>query len=322
MNLKTNVAVLYGGQSGEHEVSLRSAGAVMENLDDTKYHITPVYISKDGKWDIAVEDLRRFDVVFPVLHGPNGEDGTVQGLLRLMGVPFVGADVVGSAVGMDKVIFKDVLRAHNLPVPDYVVVRKGEWHKRRQDIIDNAVAILGLPIFTKPANMGSSVGISKCKTIEELIHGVESALKWDRKILLEKAVQQARELEVSVLGNEEMIASVVGEIIPSREFYDYEAKYIDKGENESKLLIPAPIPEPLSVLIRETAIETAQISDVQGMARVDFLLDGTNGEIYINEINTIPGFTEISMYPKLFIAAGYTYSGLLDRLVQLALEPK
>nr|MCW1967706.1 D-alanine--D-alanine ligase [Anaerolineae bacterium] len=282
--------------------------------------VTPVYIDKQGKWDIAVEALRKFDVVFPVLHGPNGEDGTVQGLMEVLNVPYVGAKVVGSAVGMDKAIFKDVMRAHNLPVTDSIVVRRGDWQKHADQIITQAGAQLGWPIFSKPANMGSSVGISKCKNEAELRTGIEDAFKWDRKILLEKAVPKARELEVSVLGNDDMIASVVGEIIPGRDFYDYNAKYIDKGEYESKLLVPAPIPDPLSVLMRETAIEVAKHADVRGMARVDFLMDSTCGEIYVNEINTIPGFTEISMYPKLFIAAGFSYAGLLDRLIELALE--
>ena len=320
MTKKLNLAVLYGGQSGEHEVSIRSAGSVMENLDDSKYNITPVYIDKTGHWGISLEDLRGFDVVFPVLHGPNGEDGTVQGMMQLLGVPYVGAGVVGSAVGMDKVIFKDVMRAHHLPVSDYIALRQGKWKKQPTKVIAWAIETLGLPIFTKPANMGSSVGISKCCNEVELMAGIDEAFKWDRKILLEKAVPHARELEVSVLGNEEMIASVVGEIIPGREFYDYNAKYIDKGENESRLLIPAPIPDPLTKLMQETAIEVAQCADIRGMARVDFLVDSTCGEVYINEINTIPGFTEISMYPKLFVAAGFSYAGLLDRLIELALE--
>lgn len=320
MTKKLNLAVLYGGQSGEHEVSIRSAGSVMENLDEAKYNVTPVYIDKQGRWEIAVEELRKFDVVFPVLHGPNGEDGTVQGLMEVLNVPYVGAKVVGSAVGMDKAIFKDVMRAHNLPVTESIVVRRGDWKKHADAIVTKAGDTLGWPIFAKPANMGSSVGISKCRDEAELRSGIEDAFRWDRKILLEKAVPKARELEVSVLGNDDLIASVVGEIIPGREFYDYNAKYIDKGDNESKLLVPAPIPDALSVLMRETAIEVAHCADVRGMARVDFLMDGTCGEIYVNEINTIPGFTEISMYPKLFIAAGFSYAGLLDRLIELALE--
>jgi D-alanine-D-alanine ligase len=290
----------------------------MEELDDGKYDVTPVFISKEGRWEIPIEDLRKFDVVFPVLHGPMGEDGTVQGLLTVIGVPFVGAGVVGSAVGMDKVIFKDVMRAHNLPVSKHITVRKSEWLKKRMEIEIEVITELGFPCFVKPSNMGSSVGITKVKTIQQLHEGMCEALKWDRKVLIEEAVPKARELEVSVLGNDELVASVVGEIVPSREFYDYAAKYLDKGEHASRLHVPANIPAALATLVRETAIEAARLSDVRGMARVDFLMNGETGDIVINEINTIPGFTSISMYPKLWIAAGMTYSGLLSRLIELA----
>ncbi len=328
MSTKLKVAVLYGGQSGEHEVSLMSAGSVMENLDEGKYDITPVFISRAGQWDMALDKLREFDVAFPVLHGPNGEDGTVQGLLEVLGVPFVGAGVVGSAVGMDKVIFKDVMRAHDLPVTKHIVVRRGASDERRETSEEQkrvqleikVITELGLPVFVKPANMGSSVGIGKVKAIDELGPAVEEAFKWDRKVLIEQAVPHARELEVSVLGNDCLEASVVGEIVPKREFYDYSAKYLDKGDEASGLLIPAPIPDALSVLVREVAVEVAALADVRGMARVDFLMDGETKEIYVNEINTIPGFTEISMYPKLWLASGMTYAGLLDRLIELALE--
>jgi D-alanine-D-alanine ligase len=237
-----------------------------------------------------------------------------------MGVPFVGAGVAGSAVGMDKAIFKDVMKAHDLPVSKWLVVRRCEWETRRVEVEIEVITRLGLPCFVKPANMGSSVGITKAKTMQQLHEGMTEALKWDRKVLIEEAVPHARELEVSVLGNEDLQASVVGEIVPSREFYDYAAKYLDKGENASGLHIPAPIPDALSQLVRETAIEVARASDVQGMARVDFLMNGQTGDIYVNEINTIPGFTSISMYPKLWMASGMTYGGLLDRLIELALE--
>jgi len=317
---KLKVAVLYGGQSGEHDVSIMSAGSVMEELDGDKYEVTPIFINRDGQWAVPIEDVRQFDVAFPVLHGPMGEDGTVQGLLSVMGVPFVGAGVAGSAVGMDKAIFKDVMKAHDLPVSKWLVVRRCEWETRRVEIEIEVITRLGLPCFVKPANMGSSVGITKAKTMQQLHEGMTEALKWDRKVLIEEAVPHARELEVSVLGNEDLQASVVGEIVPSREFYDYAAKYLDKGENASGLHIPAPIPDALSQLVRETAIEVARASDVQGMARVDFLMNGQTGDIYVNEINTIPGFTSISMYPKLWMASGMTYGGLLDRLIELALE--
>jgi D-alanine-D-alanine ligase len=333
--------VLYGGQSGEHEVSLMSAGSVMEELDSDRYEVVPVFISKDGHWDRPFETLRQFDVVFPVLHGPNGEDGTVQGMLRLLGVPFVGAGVVGSAVGMDKAIFKDVMRAHGLPVAKAAVVRKAEWVARSTDgeqntehraqntesrdkVCRRVIAELGLPVFVKPANMGSSVGISKCKTAEALAEGLDEAFKWDRKVLVEWAVPHARELEVSVLGNDELRASIVGEIRPRREFYDYTAKYLARGEEESELVIPAAIPQTMSDSLRAMAVEVARLADVRGMTRVDFLLDGesgaASGAVYVNEINTIPGFTSISMYPKLWAATGLPYPRLLDCLIGLALE--
>jgi D-alanine-D-alanine ligase len=315
-----------------------SASSVMEELDDGKYEVTPVFIDRAGQWSISIDTLREFDVVFPVLHGPMGEDGTVQGLLKVMNVPFVGAGVVGSAVGMDKAIFKDVMRAHKLPVAKYAVLRCGdrseETHELtvpvriwREDMtcvmcskLDEIVEELGLPLFVKPANMGSSVGITKCKTVQDVHAGIADAFEWDRKILIEEAIPAARELEVSVLGNDHLKASIVGEIKPSREFYDYAAKYLDKGEQASALFIPADIPDALSALVRETAVEAAQLADVQGMARVDFLMNSSNGKIYLNEINTIPGFTSISMYPKLWVASGMTYASLLDRLIELAME--
>jgi len=317
---KLKIAVLYGGQSGEHDVSVMSAGAVMEELDSDKYEVTPVFINRDGAWSVPAQDLRHFDAVFPVLHGPLGEDGSVQGLLTLMKVPFVGAGVTGSAVGMDKAVFKDVMRAHGLPVPKYLVVRKTTWEERQTEIVMETITELGFPCFIKPANMGSSVGITKANCIQQLHDGMAEAFRWDRKVLIEQAVLQARELEVSVLGNEHLEASVVGEIVPSREFYDYTAKYLDKGENASALHVPAKIPSALSHLVRQTAIEVTEACDIQGMARVDFLMEGQTGDIYVNEINTIPGFTEISMYPKLWLASGLTYGALLDRLIELARE--
>jgi D-alanine-D-alanine ligase len=328
-NSKLKVAILYGGQSGEHDVSLMSSASVMEELDDSKYEITPVFINKDGRWQMPLDDLRQFDVVFPVLHGPMGEDGTVQGLLMLLGVPFVGAGVVGSAVGMDKAIFKDVMRAHGLPVARSIVVTRHEWRQSmgRHGTEENKRAItrrvaeeLGWPVFVKPANMGSSVGISKCKTPDQFPGAMDEALKWDRKILVETAVPHARELEVSVLGNDELCASIVGEIRPRREFYDYAAKYLVKGEEESELMIPAEIPEETARRLREMAVQVARLADVRGMTRVDFLMDGASGALYVNEINTIPGFTSISMYPKLWTASGLPYPRLLDRLIELALE--
>ncbi len=336
---RLKVAVLYGGQSGEHEVSLMSSASVMEELDDRKYDVVPVYIDRSGCWSVPIESLRQCDVAFPVLHGPMGEDGTVQGLLKLLGVPFVGADVVGSAVGMDKAIFKDVMRAHGLPVAPGLVILRHEWARAAADgrraITERVGRELGWPVFVKPANMGSSVGISKCKAPDQLPRAVDEALQWDRKVLVEFAVRRARELEVSVLGNDDLQASVVGEIRPRREFYDYAAKYLAKGEEESELIIPAPIPAELSDRVRQTALRVARLADVRGMTRVDFLLAGADvggavspppppaeaaDALYVNEINTIPGFTPISMYPKLWEASGLPYPKLLDRLIELALE--
>jgi D-alanine-D-alanine ligase len=301
-----------------------SSASVMEELDDCKYEVTPAFISKDGGWSISLESLRQFDVVFPVLHGPMGEDGTVQGLLKLMGVPFVGADVVGSAVGMDKAIFKDVMRAHGLPVAGCLVILRHAWsgdgQAQRQAWCQKVQYELGWPVFVKPANMGSSVGISKCKTPDQLPQAVDEALKWDRKVLVEAAVPHARELEVSVLGNDELQASIVGEVRPRREFYDYAAKYLVRGEEESELIIPAGLPTELAATLRQMAVNVAQAADVRGMTRVDFLMNGETGEFVVNEINTIPGFTSISMYPKLWEASGLPYPKLLDRLIELALE--
>jgi D-alanine-D-alanine ligase len=319
---KLKVAVLYGGKSGEHDVSVMSASSVMEELDGDRYEVTPVFIDRQGMWALPAEDMRAFDVVFPVLHGPNGEDGTVQGLLTLMGVPFVGAGVVASAVGMDKALFKDVMKAHGLPIPKHLVVKRHAWETRPVEIEIETITEFGFPVFVKPANMGSSVGITKAGSIEQLHAGMAEALKWDRKVLIEQAVPHARELEVSVLGNDELKASLVGEIVPSREFYDYAAKYLDKGNEASGLHIPAKIPPAAQQLIQETAIEVCEAVDVRGMARVDFLMNGETGEIFISEINTIPGFTDISMYPKLWQAAGVGYGELLDRLIELARECK
>jgi D-alanine-D-alanine ligase len=321
-NRKLKVAVLYGGQSGEHEVSLMSSASVMEELDDSRYEVTPVFISKDGRWDTPLESLRNYDVVFPVLHGPMGEDGTVQGLLMLLGVPFVGAGVVGSAVGMDKAIFKDVMRAHGLPVAKSLVVLRPEWKSQPRAITEQVARELGWPAFVKPANMGSSVGISKCKTADQLPDAIDAAFNWDRKVLIEAAVPNARELEASVLGNDELCASVVGEIRPRREFYDYAAKYLVSGEEESELIIPADIAMEVAERVRAMAVQVARLANVRGMTRVDFLMDGANGDLYVNEINTIPGFTSISMYPKLWAASGLPYPKLLDRLIELALEAK
>jgi D-alanine-D-alanine ligase len=256
------------------------------------------------------------DVIFPVLHGPYGEDGTVQGLLELTNVAYVGAGVLASATGMDKAIMKVLFAARGLPIVGHVVVMRREWQLDQRRALDSVMSKLGLPVFVKPANLGSSVGISKAKTSSELRAAIDLAAEFDRKIIVEAAVPNAREIECAVLGNDEPEASVPGEIIPSREFYDYEAKYIDEG---SKHLIPAPLTDAQTAEVRRLAIEAFRAIDGAGMSRVDFLLARDSNALYLNEINTIPGFTTISMYSKLWAASGVDYPMLLDRLVELAL---
>jgi D-alanine-D-alanine ligase len=356
---RIRVAVLFGGKSGEHEVSLASARSVMDALDRTKYEIHPVGIDRAGRWITAGDPMKllregepapeafadegeqccdesaltttsrrdllpgsahvRFpavDVVFPVLHGTYGEDGTIQGLLELADLAYVGADVLGSAVGMDKAIQKAVLAAQGLPVVDYAVVLRKRWQDDPDGVAAQVEAQFAYPVFIKPANAGSSVGVSKARDREELAQGLDLAARFDRKLLVEAAVD-AREIEVSVLGNDDPIASVPGEVIPSNEFYDYRAKYID---GDSGLDIPARLSAEQTDEIRELAIRAFQAIDCAGMARVDFFVEKSTGQIFVNELNTIPGFTDISMYPKLWEASGLPYPELLDRLINLALE--
>lgn len=355
---KLNVGVIFGGRSGEHEVSLASAKSVIEAIDKSKYNVIPIGIDKNGRWIAGNDPLKTLlagaagnpvalladpthrglmrleeqeqaltairladlDVILPVLHGTYGEDGTLQGLLELAGVPYVGAGVLASALGMDKAVFKDVMQAHGLPVVDYLVIKRKRWQADPQGVLAEIEGRFGYPLFTKPANLGSSVGISKCHDRAGLIAGLDEAARYDRKLLVEVAVPHAREIEVSVLGNDDPIASVPGEVIPSREFYSYEAKYLDEGENASKLLIPAPLEPALAEQVRALAVQAYLAIDCAGMARVDFLLDGESGQLYIGEVNTIPGFTRISMYPKLWAATGIGYSELIDRLIELAIE--
>jgi D-alanine-D-alanine ligase len=267
-----------------------------------------------------MEPLSRVDVVFPVLHGTFGEDGTVQGLLELSGVPYVGGGVLCSSLAMDKIAFKDVMKSHGIPTADYLWVSRREWSASPESFLDRVERELGYPVFTKPANLGSSVGISKCRDRDELRRGLGEAVRFDRRVMVEWAVPAAREIEVAVLGNENPSASVPGEIIPSREFYDYAAKYLDSGDDASKLLIPAPLAPAREALIRDLAVQAFKAIDGAGMARVDFLLNGETGDVYLNEINTIPGFTPISMYPKLWEASGVPYAQLLDCLIDLALD--
>jgi D-alanine-D-alanine ligase len=391
MVIKSNslrIGVIFGGRSGEHEVSLMSARSVLAALDPQKYIVTQIGITHAGQWlagenvlDALVagdpelrtfvpepelrtfvpepelrsnlrnlrnlhtlspvallpdpthkglqvlrttdsgqilETLTDLDVVFPVLHGTFGEDGTLQGLLELADLAYVGAGVVGSAVGMDKGIFKDVMHYQGIPVVESVVVLRSEIETNMPEVLSKAEKLAGYPLFVKPANLGSSVGISKCLGRSDLVEGLLEAARYDRRVLVERGVN-GREIEVSVLGNDDPQASVPGEILPSREFYSYEAKYVD---GTSGLLIPAPIPEQTADRVRELAVRAYRAIDCAGMARVDFLLDKDSGELYLNEVNTIPGFTQISMYPKLWEASGLPYPALVDRLVELALERK
>lgn len=351
---KLKIGVIFGGRSGEHEVSLNSARSVMRALDPAKYEIVPIGIDKQGRWLAgdamaaltagqasqpatllpdpqsgalmqvdsqdrqpasltAVTDL---DVIFPLLHGPYGEDGTVQGLLELADLPYVGAGVVGSAVGMDKAIFKQVMTANGLPVLPWQLVLSNQWRQTPAAVLDKVEAAFTYPVFTKPANLGSSVGISKCSTRPELEKGLNTAAEYDRRIVVEQGIN-GRELEVSVLGNEAPIASVVGEVRPRRDFYDYVAKYVS---DDSELIIPAQLEPEMVANIQSIAKQAYLAIDCAGLGRVDLLLDKDYGKLYINEINTIPGFTRISMYPKLWEASGLSYSELLDKLIALAVE--
>jgi len=383
---KIRVGVLFGGRSGEHEVSLLSAASVLKAMDPEKYEAVPIGITKDGRWVTAAHAERllrgetahearplragdpettpgaavlargeaiivppvpshsqsgivpfqtdndaptrrwtdhaiHVDVVFPVLHGTFGEDGTIQGLLELADLPYVGAGVLGSSAGMDKDVMKQLFRAAGLPIVKHVTVLRSDWEwdrKRAQRTIENK---LKYPVFVKPANLGSSVGISKAHDRAELPGCMDEAAKFDRKIVVEQAVggkrQKARELECSVLGNDRPQASLPGEVVPVKEFYDYAAKYLEEG---SQLLIPAPLNKQETRKVQEMAMRAFRAVDCAGLARVDFLMEPRSRKIYVNEINTMPGFTSISMYPKLWAASGLPYSELIDRLIQLGLE--
>ncbi len=383
---KLRVGVLFGGRSGEHEVSLLSAASVVNAIDKEKYEVVPIGITKDGRWLTAAAAeallqgkphdeskhlragdpdatpgaavlasgeavvvppepvhsagrsltpfqsdataLRRaadrainVDVIFPVLHGTFGEDGTIQGLLELADIPYVGAGVLGSAAGMDKDIMKSLFRAAGLPIVKHVTILRSDWDadpKKTEKIIDRS---LKYPVFVKPANLGSSVGISKARTKKELGPAIYEAAKFDRKIVIEQGVggakHKAREIECSVLGNDRPQASVPGEIVPIKEFYDYAAKYLDEG---SELVIPAKLTKPETKKVQDLAVRAFQAVDCAGLARVDFLMDPKTRKLFVNEINTMPGFTAISMYPKLWAASGLSYSDLIDRLIQLGIE--
>jgi D-alanine-D-alanine ligase len=305
---KLKIGVLFGGKSAEHEVSIQSAKNIMVALDEKKYDITQVKIDADGKFNFEL--LKKFDVVFPVLHGPFGEDGSMQGLLRLTGVPFVGAGVLGSAVGMDKDVMKRLLREAGIPIGKFITVKAGD-----KTSFARFKKELGLPMFVKPANMGSSVGVTKIQNEKDFKRGIAEAFRYDNKIIIEEFIE-AREIECAVLGNDTPMASVAGEIIANQEFYSYDAKYIDVG---SVAVIPAEFDKKTMKKVQELAIRTFQALNCEGMGRVDCFLK-KNGEVLVNEINTIPGFTDISMYPKLWEASGIPQTKLLDRLIDLAIE--
>jgi D-alanine-D-alanine ligase len=342
---KIRVGVIYGGKSGEHEVSIASAASIIKHLDRGRYEPVPIHIAKDGRWALAAHaptaisaaDVHKqantdtlqpvdptaavtsgsIDVVFPVLHGPYGEDGTVQGLLELANVPYVGSGVLGSAVGMDKAAMKTMFAAAGLPIVPHLVVLRREWQSEARAITHRVSDELKYPVFVKPANLGSSVGISKAKSDAEFVEAIDLALQFDRKTVIEAGVPNAREIECAVLGNDDPQASLPGEIVPSGEFYDYNAKYIDGSSTE---IIPAKLTPAHVRDIQRLAIEAFRAVECAGMARVDFLLARDSGEMYLNEVNTIPGFTTISMYPKMWEASGLKYSDLIDQLITLALE--
>jgi D-alanine-D-alanine ligase len=351
---KIRLALLYGGRSGEHDVSIASATSVMQAIDGEKYEVLPVYLTPEGRWLPGVEpgrlkgglrpdaisaallssdpqrpglmplseaevkgsEVQAVDVVFPLLHGTYGEDGTVQGLLELANVPYVGSGVLGSAAGMDKSVMKTLFAAAGLPVVPHLLVRRRDWERQPTIVQDRILEHLRLPVFVKPANLGSSVGISKVRDVATLPDALNLACQYDRRVLVEQGLE-CREFECSVLGNEEPKASVIGEIIPTREFYDYLAKYNDES---SELQIPANIAPGLADDLRGMAVTAFQAVDAAGLARVDFFLETRSGKPYVNEINTLPGFTTISMYPKLWEAGGISYPRLIDELVCLAVE--
>ncbi len=355
---KLRLGLLFGGRSGEHEVSLTSAASVLQALDPAKYEVVPIGITREGRWLVGsaadlpagglpevlvkgrpvtpsldpsadgprlvaldsartpADSAEKLDVIFPVLHGTFGEDGTIQGLLELTGIPYVGAGVLASAVGMDKDVMKRLFRDADLPVVDWVLVLRSDWQNSPGEVRRQVRRKFRFPVFVKPANLGSSVGISKVHNLRELAAALDLAAAYDRKIIVEVGLD-AREIECSVLGNDRPEASVPGEVVSINEFYDYEAKYVKEG---SRLIIPAPLSKRDTRRVQELAVGAFRAIDGAGMARVDFLFDRPSRKIFVNEINTIPGFTPISMYPKLWEASGLSNSRLLDRLIELALE--
>jgi len=337
----TRIALLFGGRSAEHDVSLVSAGAIFRNLNRRRYKVLSLYITKAGRWKVVPSPLvsrrdlergrgldflpwtkkgrgagLRADIYFPVLHGPFGEDGTIQGLLEMAGVPYIGAGVLGSALGMDKAATKILLESAGLPVVPFRVILEPDWRRDRAGLLRLVRKEFRLPFFVKPANLGSSVGITKVKKDRDAAAALETAFRYDRKALVEKGIA-GRELECSVLGNDEPEASLPGEVIPHREFYDYNDKYVD---NKTGFVIPARLSASLVARVRRLAVAAFRTLDLAGMARVDFFLERTSGRLYVNEVNTIPGFTEISMYPKLWAASGLPFPALLDCLIALGFE--
>ena len=346
---RLRVGVLFGGRSGEHEVSLASAAAVIRGMDPDKYEPVPIGITKEGHWlvgsgaqkmlpevlkggqrvmmtadptDAALMRLdgsgggQRLDVVFPVMHGTFGEDGTIQGLLDLAGLPFVGAGVLGSAIGMDKDVAKRLLQAAKIPVVPWIAVHRADWERSPKDIERSVERRFTYPVFVKPATLGSSVGMTKVHSREELAPALNLASEFAMKILVERAMV-AREIEVAVLGNSQPAASIPGEIVPHREFYDYAAKYLEEG---TQLLIPAKLKAGQVKKIQAFALAAFRALELSGMARVDFFVEKKGGKIFLNEVNTIPGFTSISMYPKMWEASGIPFRKLIDKLIALALE--
>jgi len=360
---KIRVGIIFGGKSGEHEISLASAQSVARAINKDKYEVVLIGITKQGKWLAGGNALKQLaaisptpllkpieethngdsqtlnsvelvptesrqmasgsplstiDVAFPLVHGPFGEDGTLQGLLELADVAYVGAGVAASAVGMDKALMKAIFRAHDIPQTEWRVFLRRDWEANPAEILASIEATFGYPCFVKPANLGSSVGITKAHHRDELAHALTLAAQYDRKLIVERAAVNAREIECSVLGNDDPIASLPGEVIPRREFYDYTAKYATEAGTD--LVVPADLSPAMTRAVQAMAIRAFQAIDACGMARVDFFLERETERLLVNEINTIPGFTSVSMYPRMWEQSGLAYADLIDRLIQLALE--
>lgn len=354
---KTKVGLIFGGRSGEHEVSFCSASSIIKAIDKDKYTVVPIGITKEGRWispgdsELALQSgriegkgtvtllnnpsgtalvridnnqrldksstLEKLDVIFPVLHGPYGEDGTVQGLLELADIPYVGAEVAASAISMDKDLMKTIFQQKDLPILKWLTIKRKEWQKDKEKILSIIQNNFEYPLFVKPTNLGSSVGITKVHKKEELDKAINLAASYDRKILIEEGLEEVREIECGVLGNDEPQVSVVGEVRPAGEFYDYDSKYIDE---KTQLIVPTDLPEEVSGKVQQIALLAFKAVDAAGMARIDFFVSKKENKIYLSEINTIPGFTSNSMYPRLWEASGIPYPELIDQLIQLALE--